>query len=61
MDDKLLFGLSAIGAQQVAATERTNKAINQLIGYSATYPANGILYHSRDMFLCAHYDTVFQN
>ena len=30
MDNKLLVGLSAIGAQQVAATERTDEAINLL-------------------------------
>ena len=61
MDNKLLVGLSAIGAQQAAATERTNKAINQLIDYSITYPAYGILYHSSNMVLCAHSDTVFYN
>ena len=61
MDDKLLVGLSSIGAQHAAATERTNEAINQLLDYSATCPANGILYRSRDMVLCAHSDTGFHN
>ena len=61
MDNKLLVGLSAIGAQQATATERTNKAINQIIDYSDTYPAGGILYHSSDMVLCVNSDTVFHN
>ena len=61
MDNKLLVGISAIGAQQAAATELINEAINQLIDYSAIYPADGIFYHSSDMVLCAHSDTVFHN
>ena len=61
MDNKLLVGLSAIGAQQTANTERMNEAINQLLDYSATYPADGILYHYSNMVLCAHSDTVFHN
>ena len=61
MDNKLLVGLSSIGAQQATTTECTNEAINQLIDYSATYPANGILYRSSDIVLCAHYDAVFHN
>ena len=61
MDNELLVGLSAIGNQQAATTQRTNEAINKLIDYSATYPTNGIIYHSRDMVLCAHSDTVFHN
>ena len=31
VDNKLLVSLSAIGAQQAASTQRTNKAINQLL------------------------------
>ena len=59
--NKLLVGLSSIGSQQAAATERTKEAINQLLDYCATYPANGILYRSSDMVLCSHYDTGFHN
>ena len=34
--NKLLVGLRSIVSQQAAAIERTNKAINQLLDYSAT-------------------------
>ena len=61
MDNKLIVSLSTIGAQQAAETERMNEAINQLLGYSATYPANRILYGSSNMFFCAHSDAVFHN
>ena len=61
MYNKVLVRLSSIGAQQAATTERTNEEINQLLNYSATYPANGIIYCSSDMVLCAHYDTGFHN
>ena len=36
VDNKLLVALSTIGGQQSAATEKTNKAINQLLDYCAT-------------------------
>ena len=61
VDNKLLVGLRAIGSQQVAATERTNEATNQILDCYATYPADGILYRSINMVLCAHYDTGFHN
>ena len=51
VDNKLLVGLSAIDAQQAATTEHTNETMNQLPDYSATCPANGILYYSRNMVL----------
>ena len=61
MDNKLLVGLSDIGSQQAAATQRNNDAINQILDYCATYPADDILYRSSDMVLCAHSDTGFHN
>ena len=61
MDNKLIFDLSAIGAQQAAATQRTNEAINQLLDYSATCPTDGVLYCSSDMVLCDHSGVGFQN
>ena len=61
VDNKLLVSLSSIGAQQAATTKRTNEAINQLLHYSTTYPADGILYRSSDMVLCTHYDAGFNN
>ena len=61
VDNKLLVCLSSIGSQQSAATERTKEAINQLLDYCATYPANGILHRSSVVVLCAHSDAGFHN
>ena len=61
VDNKLLVGLSSIGSQKAAATERTNEEINQILYYCATYPADGILYRSSNMVLCAHSDAGFHN
>ena len=61
MDNKLLVGLSTIGAQQASATQRTSAAIDHILDYCATYPAGGILYCSINMVLCAHSDAGFQN
>ena len=61
MDNKLLVSLSAIGSQQPTATQRINEAINQILDYCATYPADGILYLSRNMVLFAHSDAGFHN
>ena len=61
VDKKLLVGLSAIGAQQASATQRTSAAINQILDYCATYPADGILYRSSNMVLCAHSDSGLHN
>ena len=61
VDNKLFVGLSSIGSQQTATTKHKNEAINQLLNYSATYHAYGILYCSRNMVLCAHYDAGFHN
>ena len=61
VDNKLLVGQSAIGSQRDSATQRTNEAINQILDYCATYPADGILYHSSDMVLCAHSNAGFHN
>ena len=40
VEKKLLIGLSAIGSHQVASTEHTNEAINQILDYCATYSAD---------------------
>ena len=61
VDNKILVALSAIGAQQAAATENTNKAIEMLLDYLATYPNDGITYRSSDMVLCGHSDAGFNN
>ena len=61
MENKLLVGLSAIGAQQASATHRTSAAIDQIMDYCATYPAEGILYRCSNMVLCAHSYAGFHN
>ena len=44
VDNKLLATLSTISSQQAAATVNTEKAVNQLLDYVATYPSDGITY-----------------
>ena len=61
VNNKLLVALSAIGAQQAAATEDTAVAIEQLLDYVATYPNDGILFRKSDMTLAAHVDAGFLN
>ena len=61
VDNKLLVGLSAIGVQHEAATQRTNEAINQLLYYSATYLTDGIHYCSGDIIFCDQSDAGFHN
>ena len=61
VDDKLISGFSYIGSHQADTTECTNESINQLIDYISTYTANGILYRSSNMVLCAHSDAGFCN
>ena len=56
----LLVGLSAIGAQQAAATEQTADAIDQILDV-ATYSNNGITNRTSDMILAAHSDVGFNN
>ena len=44
VNNKLLVALSAIGAQQAAATVETEESIEQLLDYFATYSDDGILF-----------------
>ena len=59
--NRLLVDLSAIGAQQAAATEQTAATIDQILYYVATYPNYGINYQASDMILAAHSDAGFNN
>ena len=61
VDNKLLVALSAIGAQQVSATEPTAAAIKKLIDYVAAYPNDGIVYCASEMVIAAHSDVGFHN
>ena len=61
VNKKLLVALSAIGAQQVAATEETADVIEQLLDYVATYSDDGILFRKFYMILAAHAGAGFLN
>jgi hypothetical protein len=61
VNNKLLVALSAIAACQSYATVATEQAVHLLLDYVATYPADGIVYRSSDMILCAHADAGFLN
>ena len=61
VNKELLVALSAISAQQEAATEDTAAEIEQLLDYVATYPNDGILFRKSDMILAAHADAGFLN
>jgi hypothetical protein len=61
VDNKLLVALSAIAARQSYATVATEQAVHLLLDYVATYPADGIVYRSSNMVLCAHADAGFLN
>ncbi len=61
VDNKLLVALSAITARQAFATIATEQAVHLILDYVATYPADGIVYRSSDMILCAHADAGFLN
>jgi hypothetical protein len=61
VDNKLLVALSTIAARQSYATVATEQAVHLLLDYVDTYPADGIVYRSSDMILCAHTDTGFLN
>ena len=39
----------------------TEQAVHLLLDYVATYPADGIVYRSSNMILCAHADAGFLN
>ena len=61
VNNKLLVALSAMGAHQASATEKTIKSITQILYYCATYPDDGIVYCSSDMILTEHFDAGFNN
>ena len=61
VNNELLVDLSTIGSQQASATEDTNKAVQQLLYYCATYPDDFILYRSSDLILTGHSDAGFNN
>ena len=58
VNNKLIVGLSTIGSQKASAKQRTSEAIDQILDYCATSPADGILCRSNNMVLCAHSDAA---
>ena len=61
VNNKLLVAMSAISAQQAAATEDTAALIEQLLDCVATYPNDGIIFRKSNMILAAHADAGFLN
>ena len=61
VNNKLLNGLSAIGAQHANVTEATSEAIDQLLDYVATYPNDGVTYRASNMVLYRHSDAAHLN
>ena len=59
VDNKLLATLSTIGAQQANATANTQRAVEQLLDYVATYPNDGTTYRASGMILAAHSDASY--
>ena len=53
--------LSDIGTQQAKPIEATANAINQLLGYVATYLTDGITYRASNMHISAHSDAAYLN
>ena len=51
--------LSAIDAQQAAATENTCAEVNKLLNYVATYPSDGTTYQASNMIHAAHSDVSY--
>ena len=52
----MLTEINTISEQQSKPTELTNKAINQLLGYSLTNHGAGFRYKASDMVLHVHND-----
>ena len=59
VDNILLATLSTISSQQATATVNTEKAVNQLLNYVATYPKCGTTYQASTMVLASHSDASF--
>jgi hypothetical protein len=54
VDPTLLVALGTIAAQQARGTATTTAAINQLVDYCHTHPAETIQYRASDMILKIH-------
>ena len=61
VDNKLLVALSAIGSQQATATANTATAVQHLLNYVATYPADGLVFCASVTALAAHANAGFNN
>ena len=61
VDKKLLHTLSKISSEQATATNSTNKKIEHLLDYCATYPSDGITYRAINMILTTHSGAAYLN
>jgi hypothetical protein len=59
VDPTVLVPLNDIAAEQTKATEKTQAATNQLLGYLATHPDAIIRYRASDMILHIHSDASY--
>ena len=59
VDISILVSLSIIAAQQNSPTEKTEKAVTQLMDYLAKHPDATIRYHASDMILKIHSDASY--
>jgi hypothetical protein len=59
VDPTVLMPLNDISTEQTNATEKTQAATNQLLGYLDTHPDATIRYHASDMILNIHSDASY--
>lgn len=61
VDNTVLVALSSMAMSQAKATEDTEKHVQQLLDYLATYPNASVLYRASDMVLNIHSDASYLN
>jgi hypothetical protein len=59
VDPTVLMPLNDIATEQTKATETTQAATNQMLGYLATHPDATIRYHASDMIVNIHSDASY--
>jgi hypothetical protein len=59
VDPTVLMPLNDIATEQIKATEKTQAATNQLLGYLSSHPNATIRYHASDMILHIHSDASY--
>ena len=59
VDNTMLKALGSIASQQASGTEKTMKAVTQLLNYAATHPESTIRYTASDMILHVDSDASY--